>query len=64
MILFDDSDIQEWIKKEFKEPIIYNTYKQLKIGAGRADFMEKIMKIFTVMLTNNIYWKNDNETFS
>ena len=38
MKLFDDNDIETWIKNEFTDPIIYNTYKKLKIGAGRADF--------------------------
>lgn len=38
MKLFDDNDIEEWIKNTFNDKIIYNTYKQLKIGAGRADF--------------------------
>jgi mannosyltransferase OCH1-like enzyme len=36
--LFDDNDIEDWIKSEFKDETIYNTYKQLKVGAGRADF--------------------------
>lgn len=38
MKLFDDNDIEEWIKNTFNDTIIYNTYKKLKIGAGRADF--------------------------
>jgi len=38
MKLFDDNDIDEWIKNTFDDPLIYNTYKKLKIGAGRADF--------------------------
>lgn len=39
MKLFDDNDIETWIKRTFTTyPIIYNTYKKLKIGAARADF--------------------------
>lgn len=40
MILFDDEDMDTWIKDTFKDndEIIYNTYKLLKVGAARADF--------------------------
>ena len=38
MILFDDDDIDNWIRDNFKDEIIYNTYKQINVGAGKADF--------------------------
>ena len=39
MILFDDNDIDVWIKENFNdESGIYNVYKKLKVGAARADF--------------------------
>lgn len=39
MILFDDDDIDVWIKENFSdESNIYNVYKKLKVGAARADF--------------------------
>jgi len=39
MILFDDNDIDVWIKENFEEESnIYNVYKKLKVGAARADF--------------------------
>jgi len=38
MVLFDDDDIEKWIKENFESDIIYATYKKLKIGAGKADF--------------------------
>jgi mannosyltransferase OCH1-like enzyme len=36
--LFDDDDIDIWIKNNFEDELIYNTYKKIKVGAGRADF--------------------------
>ena len=40
MVLFDDEDMNTWIKDTFRDndEIIYNTYKLLKIGAAKADF--------------------------
>lgn len=38
IVLFDDDDIEIWIKENFNDEIIWNTYKKLKIGAARADF--------------------------
>ena len=36
--LYDDNDIEKWIKSTFDDPIIYNTYSQLNVGAAKADF--------------------------
>ena len=38
IVLFDDDDIETWIKENFDDEIIWNTYKKLKVGAARADF--------------------------
>ena len=38
IVLFDDNDIEIWIKENFNDEIIWNTYKKLKVGAARADF--------------------------
>lgn len=38
IILFDDNDIENWIKENFKNEIILNTFKKIKVGAGKADF--------------------------
>jgi mannosyltransferase OCH1-like enzyme len=37
MVLFDDEEIENWIKHNFDE-IIFTTYKKIKVGAGKADF--------------------------
>ena len=38
ILLFDDNDIENWIKENFENEIILNTFKKIKIGAGKADF--------------------------
>ena len=39
MILFDDNDIDVWIRENFKDDTkIYNVYTKLQVGAARADF--------------------------
>ena len=31
IVLFDDDDIETWIKENFDDEIIWNTYKKLKV---------------------------------
>jgi len=57
MRLFDDNDIEIWIKSNFDNGIIYDTYKKLKVGAGKADFWRYLI----LYMNGGIYLDIDSD---